>query len=88
MVGRLFAKDPQLYTDIIMASDDNIDLIVKYYQSVGNSVALLKEQNREKFISQFEQISINGLRKMPNDSCKKAIHYYNRLMILAANSLF
>ena len=57
MVGRLFAQDPQLYTDIIMASDDNIDLIVKYYQSVGNSVALLKEQNKEKFISQFEQIS-------------------------------
>lgn len=57
MFGRLFAQDPQPYADIIMASDDDIDLIVKYYQSLGNSVVLLKEQNKEKFISQFEQIS-------------------------------
>ncbi|MFP3029527.1 MAG: bifunctional chorismate mutase/prephenate dehydrogenase [Arsenophonus sp.] len=57
MVGRLFAQDPQLYADIIMASDDNIDLIVKYYQSFGHSVALLKNYDKQKFITQFKRIS-------------------------------
>lgn len=57
MVGRLFAQDPQLYADIIMASDQNVDLIAKYYQSFGHSVGLLKEKDKEEFISQFERIS-------------------------------
>ncbi|HGJ5860182.1 MAG TPA: bifunctional chorismate mutase/prephenate dehydrogenase [Arsenophonus nasoniae] len=57
MVGRLFAQDPQLYADIIMTSDENIDLIIKYYQSFGHSVSLLKDRDKKKFISQFERIS-------------------------------
>ncbi|MGP1924136.1 MAG: bifunctional chorismate mutase/prephenate dehydrogenase [Arsenophonus sp. NEOnobi-MAG3] len=57
MVGGLFAQDPQIYADIIMASDENIDLIVKYYQSFGHSLALLKNYDKQKFITQFKRIS-------------------------------
>lgn len=56
MVGRLFAQDPQLYADIIMTSDENIDLIIKYYQSFGHSVSLLKDRDK-KSLFQFERIS-------------------------------
>ncbi|MDT9587619.1 MAG: bifunctional chorismate mutase/prephenate dehydrogenase [Candidatus Arsenophonus melophagi] len=57
MMGRLFAQDPQLYIDIIMASDENIDLIIKYYTSFCHSVTLLKEKDKEKFILKFAKIS-------------------------------
>ncbi|MGP1928263.1 MAG: bifunctional chorismate mutase/prephenate dehydrogenase [Arsenophonus sp. NC-WZS1-MAG3] len=57
MVGRLFAQDPQLYADIIMATDENIDLIVKFCQSFSHSVALLKAYDKKNFIAQFKKIS-------------------------------
>lgn len=57
MVGRLFAQDPQLYADIIMSSDENVELIRRYYQLLGQSIEMLERKDKAEFIRQFEQVS-------------------------------
>lgn len=56
MVGRLFAQDPQLYADIIMASESNLALIKRYHQSFGEAISLLEQSNKQAFISSFERV--------------------------------
>jgi chorismate mutase/prephenate dehydrogenase len=57
MVGRLFAQDPQLYADIIMASDNNQSLIKRYYQRFGDAMKLLERGDKQEFIDEFKQVS-------------------------------
>lgn len=56
MVGRLFAQDPELYADIIMASTDNLEIIGRYHQRFGEALALVEQQDREGFIATFREI--------------------------------
>ena len=57
MVGRLFAQDPVLYADIIMASDANIELIKRYYQCFGQMVKLIEQRDKTKFIENFNEVT-------------------------------
>lgn len=57
MVGRLFAQDPQLYADIIMSSEENVELIRRYHQLLGNSIDLLESKDKAEFIRQFNHVS-------------------------------
>ncbi|BAE73854.1 T-protein [Sodalis glossinidius str. 'morsitans'] len=56
MIGRLFAQDPQLYADIIMASEDNLALIKRYYQRFGVAIELLEQGDKRVFIERFAHI--------------------------------
>jgi chorismate mutase/prephenate dehydrogenase len=56
MVGRLFAQDPELYADIIMASTDNLELMERYHERFGQALALVENRDREGFIAAFRQI--------------------------------
>ncbi|WP_414164556.1 bifunctional chorismate mutase/prephenate dehydrogenase [Superficieibacter sp. BNK-5] len=56
MVGRLFAQDPQLYADIIMASGDNLALIKRYYQRFGDAIQLLEHGDKQAFIDSFRKV--------------------------------
>ncbi len=55
MVGRLFAQDPSLYADIILSSRHNLDLIEKYQQQVTDAIALLRNNDRDTFIDEFDK---------------------------------
>lgn len=57
MVGRLFAQDPQLYADIIMSSEQNIELIKHYYQRFGEMVQLIDQGDKQQFIKHFNQVT-------------------------------
>ncbi|MGO2337413.1 bifunctional chorismate mutase/prephenate dehydrogenase [Providencia sp.] len=57
MVGRLFAQDPQLYADIIMSSDENVELIRRYYRLLGQSIEMLERNDKAEFIEQFNKVS-------------------------------
>ncbi|WP_265494828.1 bifunctional chorismate mutase/prephenate dehydrogenase [Providencia heimbachae] len=57
MVGRLFAQDPQLYADIIMSSDENVELIRRYHQLLGQSIEMLERKDKVEFVRQFNQVS-------------------------------
>ncbi|MFA1562909.1 bifunctional chorismate mutase/prephenate dehydrogenase [Aliivibrio fischeri] len=56
MVGRLFAQDPNLYADIILSSDENIEMIKRFHQRFGDAISLLEEHNRSGFIKNFEEV--------------------------------
>ena len=54
MVGRLFAQDPNLYCDIISASQANLELMQRYIDSAQESLdTLTKDQSKEDFVQQF-----------------------------------
>lgn len=56
MVGRLFAQDPNLYGDIILSSQENIEMIQRFQQSFAQAVALIEQQDKSGFIEQFKQV--------------------------------
>ncbi len=53
MVGRLFAQDPHLYADIIMANDDNARLIRAYVESLAPELELVLRGDRKAFVERF-----------------------------------
>ncbi|MDP5254623.1 MULTISPECIES: bifunctional chorismate mutase/prephenate dehydrogenase [unclassified Vibrio] len=57
MVGRLFAQDPNLYGDIILSSDANIDMIKRFYQRLGQAVEMLERGDKQAFVDSFNQVS-------------------------------
>lgn len=57
MVGRLFAQDPQLYADIIMASENNLTLIKRYHQRFGAAIKLLEQGDKQAFIDSFRRVA-------------------------------
>ncbi|HGS4463096.1 TPA: bifunctional chorismate mutase/prephenate dehydrogenase [Vibrio metschnikovii] len=57
MVGRLFGQDPNLYADIILSSQENIEMIGRFQDSLEQAVGLLKQGDKLGFVSQFNQVS-------------------------------
>ena len=57
MVGRLFAQDPALYSDIILASPQRRKLLQDYLGSMGDSLALIESGNKAAFEDLFREIA-------------------------------
>jgi len=57
MVGRLFAQDPTLYADIILASDNNIAMIRRYAERFMQAADMLERKDKAGFINSFETVS-------------------------------
>ncbi|MEZ8789874.1 bifunctional chorismate mutase/prephenate dehydrogenase [Vibrio splendidus] len=57
MVGRLFAQDPNLYGDIILSSDENIDMIRRFHSRFGEALEILDGKDKAKFVDSFNQVS-------------------------------
>ncbi|CAK2133007.1 bifunctional chorismate mutase/prephenate dehydrogenase [Vibrio crassostreae] len=57
MVGRLFAQDPNLYGDIILSSDENIEMIRRFHSCFGEALEILDGKDKAKFIESFNQVS-------------------------------
>jgi chorismate mutase / prephenate dehydrogenase len=57
MVGRLFAQDPALYSEIIFASPERLALIKDYAASVTESIDMVEKEDKEEFNRQFEKIA-------------------------------
>lgn len=53
MVGRLFAQDPHLYADIILASPRNADLIRQYVEGLWPELLVIAGHDRDEFIRRF-----------------------------------
>ncbi len=57
MVGRLFAQDPSLYSEIIFASPERRDLLKSYIQSLESNLAMLEQGDKSKFRDEFHNIA-------------------------------
>ena len=57
MVGRLFAQDPSLYSEIIFASPKRLALLKDYLSSLTNNLAMVEKGDKEMFRTEFKKIS-------------------------------
>jgi len=57
MVGRLFAQDAALYTQIIFNSSENLAMIERYHKSFGETLDILRSGDQTAFTGLFEEIS-------------------------------
>jgi len=57
MVGRLFAQDPSLYSEIIFASPKRLALLKDYLSSLTNNLAMVEKGDKEMFSTEFKKIA-------------------------------
>jgi len=57
MVGRLFAQDSSLYSEIIFSSRKRRRLLKDYVKSLSNNLAMLEEGDKELFQSEFKKVA-------------------------------
>ncbi len=57
MVGRLFAQDPGLYSEIIFASPDRLEMLKDYIASLSENAAMLEAGDKEGFMAEFRKIA-------------------------------
>ena len=57
MIGRLFAQDAALYTDIILATEQRRELIQRFAKAVAQIAKIVQLQDRDQLIREFEDIS-------------------------------
>ncbi|NRB68463.1 MAG: bifunctional chorismate mutase/prephenate dehydrogenase [Vibrio sp.] len=57
MVGRLFGQDPNLYGDIILSSDENIEMIKRFHQCFGEALKVLDGKDKQAFVTSFNKVS-------------------------------
>lgn len=57
MVGRLFGQNPNLYGDIILSSDENIDMIRRFSCRLSKAIEILDSKDKDEFVKEFNQVS-------------------------------
>ena len=57
MVGRLFCQDPNLYGDIILSSEENIEMIKRFHARFGEAIEILDKHDKASFVQSFNQVS-------------------------------
>lgn len=57
MVGRLFGQDPNLYGDIILSSQENIDMIKRFHRCFGEALEILDGKHKQAFVESFDKVS-------------------------------
>ncbi|GLX79295.1 T-protein [Thalassotalea insulae] len=57
MVGRLFAQDPILYTDIIFSNQDNIGMMKRFAYRFLELLEDVEAGDKEAFVTMFDQVS-------------------------------
>ncbi len=57
MVGRLFGQDPNLYGDIILSSQENIDMIKRFHLCFGEALEILEGKDKQAFVQSFNEVS-------------------------------
>ncbi|MBF0102570.1 MAG: bifunctional chorismate mutase/prephenate dehydrogenase [Desulfobacterales bacterium] len=57
MVGRLFAQDPALYSEIIFASTERRQLLKDYIASIASNLDMLDLGDKQEFCAEFSKIA-------------------------------
>ncbi len=57
MVGRLFAQDAELYSDIIFSDQKNIPMVKRFLQRMMDLLEMLETEDKQKFAELFAEIS-------------------------------
>jgi chorismate mutase/prephenate dehydrogenase len=81
MVGRLFAQNPILYSDIIFANPDNITMMKRFAYRFLELLEDVERGDKEAFVTMFKQVS-DWFGDYANDFLAES-----KTMLLKANEL-
>ncbi|MGB0347731.1 MAG: bifunctional chorismate mutase/prephenate dehydrogenase [Balneolaceae bacterium] len=57
MTGRIFAQSAELYADIVFANEERRELLTNFFEHHQKLAELVKENDREGFIKEFEGVT-------------------------------
>ncbi len=57
MVGRLFAQDPKLYSEIIFATPERLRLLKEYIASLNRNLEMVEQGEKQLFNAEFKKVA-------------------------------
>ena len=57
MVGRLFAQDPSLYSEIVFATPERLSLLKDYIRSLQANLGLVERGDKAEFVARFRKVA-------------------------------
>ncbi len=79
MVGRLFAQDASLYSEIIFSTKERRVLLREYVESMSNHLDMLESNNKPLFIKKFNQIA-NWFGPFSEQAMRESTFLINKLI--------
>jgi len=76
MVGRLFAQDPELYTDIIFSNPKNIQSMQRYLKRFEELLSIMESGDKEKFVQVFDETAA-----WFGDYAEKFLHESSQMLV-------
>lgn len=80
MVGRLFAQNAELYSDIIFSDQQNIPMVKRFLQRMMDLLEMLETEDKQKFADLFEEVS-----NWFGEHAEKFLHESNQLLAKASD---
>ncbi|MEP1152693.1 MAG: bifunctional chorismate mutase/prephenate dehydrogenase [Balneola sp.] len=78
MTGRIFAQSAELYADIVFANEERRDLLMKFFNHHQKLAELVKNNDREGFIREFEGVT-DFFGKFATQALNESGYLINRL---------
>lgn len=78
MTGRIFAQSAELYADIVFANEERRDLLMKFFNHHQKLAELVKNNDREGFIREFEGVT-DFFGKFATQALNESSYLINRL---------
>lgn len=78
MTGRIFAQSAELYADIVFADEERRDLLLKFFDHHEKLAQLVKSNDREGFIMEFEGVT-DFFGKFATQALTESGYLINRL---------
>ncbi len=79
MVGRLFAQDASLYSEIIFSTKERRRLLREYVESMSNHLDMLESNDKPLFIKKFNQIA-NWFGPFSEQAMRESTFLINKLI--------
>ncbi len=79
MVGRLFAQDSSLYSEIIFATEERRLLLKEYVTSLNTHMEMLETNDKDLFVSRFNEIA-QWFGSFSEQALRESSYLINRLI--------
>lgn len=79
MVGRLFAQESSLYSEIIFATQERRDLLKEYIVSLNTHIEMLENNDKTLFVSSFNEIA-RWFGPFSEQAMRESTYLINRLI--------
>lgn len=78
MTGRIFAQSAELYADIVFATEERRNLLLNFFEHHKTLAELVKNNDREGFIKEFEQVT-DFFGRFATQALNESSYLINRL---------